>query len=169
MTKLILIAALLSATFAIDTERPQRNGDLATVKVCHITMQIPNNLKRNDREGIDSCVAEFENRDMLLSIDYGWYGGAATKSDGIIDFKEQAFLIGGKRGRLATYIDDSLYARKHPERKYVAHLYVELHPRSTVSEMTMSLTMTVSGRSAKELEVGVRIFRSVRFDWRATK
>jgi hypothetical protein len=137
---------------------------MATVQVCHITMRIPANLKRNDREGIDSCVAEFENPDMLLSIDYGWYGGAADKSDDTVSFKERSFLIGGKTGRLATYIDDSLYARKHPERKYVAHLYVVLRPGRTASHMTTSLVMTVSGRSAKELEIGVRIFGSVRFD-----
>jgi hypothetical protein len=127
-------------------------------------MKVPTSLKRNSREGVDSCIAEFENRDMLLSIDYGWYGGAATESEGRMRFKEHSFSTGGKTGTLATYIDDSLYARKHPERKYVAHLYVVIQPGSTDSHMTTSLMITVSGRSANELEIADRIFRSVSFD-----
>ena len=164
MTYVTLIAALISATFTVAAPRTHRKDDSATVHVCHLTIRIPTDLKRNPSEGIDSCVAEFENRDMLLSIDYGWYGGAATKSDDTVDFKEQSFRIGGKTGRLATYIDDSLYARKHPERKYVAHLYVVVRRSGTHSQMETSLTITVQGRSAKEVEIGLRIFGSVRFN-----
>ena len=161
MTKVILIAALLSATFAPPA---QRNDNWPTVQVCHITLRIPTNLKRNGREGIDSCIAEFEKRDLLLSIDYGWYGGAAKKSDVTVDFKEQPFSIGGKTGTLATYIDDSLYARKHPERKYVAHLHVVVHQGPSDSPMKTSLMITIRGRTAKQLEIGSRILATIRFD-----
>ncbi len=164
MTNVILIAALLFATFVVAAPHTQRKDVSATVQVCHITMRIPTDLKRNSREGIDSCIAEFENRDMLLSLDYGWYGGATKKSDVTVDFKEQSFLIGGKTGKLATYIDDSLYARKHPERKYVAHLYVEVKEGGADSPMKTSLMISMRGRSAKALEIGVRIFGSIRFD-----
>lgn len=164
MRYVILIAALLSATFAVAAPRTQRNDDSATVQVCHISIQVPSDLKRIPREGVDSCVAEFENRDMLLSLDYGLYGGAAEKSDDTVDFKERFFRIGGKTGRLATYIDDSIDARNHPERKYVAHLYVVVRRGRVHSQMETSLTITVQGRSAKEVEIGVRIFRSVRFE-----
>jgi len=164
MRKLVLIAALMTLTGALTNPRAQRNDDPVTVQVCHITMKIPSNLKRNRREGVDSCIAEFESRDMLLSIDYGWYGGTATESDDRMGFKERSFPVGGRTGTLATYVNNSLYARKHSKRKYVAHLYVVVRQATTEPPTTTSLMMTVSGRSAKELAIADRIFRSIRFE-----
>jgi hypothetical protein len=165
MRRLILIATLVTVTFAANTPAQRTSGrkDSITVQACHITFNVPPTLKRNRTEGIDSCIVEFENRNMLLSIDYGWYGGAEKKSDVTIDFKEQSLSVGGKTGTLATYVDNSLYARRHPERKYVAHLYVVVKPDIRNPQMTTSLTMTVRGRGAKELDIADRIFRSVRF------
>ncbi len=174
MRQLFLIATLVIATAAGNTGYAQRRSatdDWTSIQACQIIFQIPRNLKRNRREGIDSCIVEFENRNMLLSIDYGRYGGAEKTSDVTLGFKEQSLPVGGKTGMLATYIDNSLYARNHPERKYVAHVFVVVEsvegqrlPNGTSLEPTVtSLMMTVRGHSARDLDIADRIFRSVRF------
>jgi hypothetical protein len=165
MRRLLAIAALVAITAGVaDAANTNTAGDAwITVNACQISLLLPRDLKRTRREGIDSCIAEFENRKMLLSIDYGWYGGPEKKSDVTIGFKEESFAVGGKTGSLATYVDNSLYARNHPERKYVSHLYVVVQQGSGYPAMTTSLMMTVRGRSARELEIANRIFRSVVF------
>jgi hypothetical protein len=102
---LFLIATLVTATGADDSTYAQRRSGSdrwISIRACQITFQIPRNLKRNRREGIDSCIVEFENRNMLLSIDYGRYGSAEKKSDVTLDFKAQSLPVGGKTGTLAT-------------------------------------------------------------------
>ena len=141
------------------------SDDWVPVNVCHVRFLLPANLKRTTRKGIDSCIAEFENRKMLLSIDYGWYGGPARESDVTLDFREEAVSIGGKTGTISTYVDNSLYARNHPERKYVTHVYVvaKATPDERAS-MTTSLMMEVRSESKKQLQIAERIFRNVRFE-----
>ena len=171
MKRLFLIATLIIVTVAGNAVAQRDSGGWTSIQACQITLQIPLNLKRNRREGIDSCIVEFENRNMLLSIDYGRYGGAEKKSDVTFDFKEQFLAVGGKTGTLATYVDNSLYARNHPERKYVAHLFVvvesvegqRLPNGGSLPPMVTSLMMTVRGHSATDLDIAGRIFRSVRF------
>jgi len=174
MRWLLLITTLGIATCAGNTSYAQRRSatdDWISVQACQIAFQVPRNLKRNRREGIDSCIVEFENRDMLLSIDYGWYGGAEKQSDLTHDFKERSLPIDGKRGTLATYIDNSLYARNHPRRKYVAHIFVVVEsieqeglPNGiTLPPTVTSVMMTVRGHNAKVMHSAERIFRSVRF------
>jgi|GEM_PF-2514226 len=169
MRHVILIAIVIVAHAGNTSYAQSRSAinDWLSVQACQITFQIPQDLKRNRREGIDSCIVEFESRKILLSIDYGWYGGATEKSDVTLDFREQSFPIDGKTGTLVTYVDDSLYGRNHPQRKYVAHVFIvveSIERKGFPSEpMVTSLMMTVSGHSFKDLDVAKRIFRSVRF------
>ena len=171
MRRLFLIETLIILTVVGNAFAQHKSDRWTSVEACQITFQIPRDLKRNRTHGIDSCIVEFENRKLLLSIDYGQYGGAEKKSNVALDFREQSLLVGGKTGTLATYVDNSLYARKHPERKYVAHVYVvvvaiEREPLPngiSLPPTVTSLMMTVRGRSAKELDIADRIFRSVRF------
>jgi hypothetical protein len=164
--KRLIIPAFVAVTFGLVS--PHNNIAAATdwvrVDACHISFLLPRDLKRSNREGIDSCIAEFANRKMELSVDYGWYGGRARKDEVTLEFKEKNISVDGKTAQLATYIDDSLYARKNPNRKYVAHLYVVVRPsESERAPMTTSLMITVRGKSKNVEDVAERIFRSVRF------
>src|SRR4030095_6501945 len=49
---------------------PENNADDNWIRVeaCRISFLIPQNLKRTSREGVDSCIAEFANGKMTLSI-----------------------------------------------------------------------------------------------------
>jgi hypothetical protein len=95
------------------------------ITACKIIFSIPKEFKNENAEGRDSCIAAFSNGKMRLSIDYGWYGGVYTKHETRLIFNEETIKIDGKKAVLATYIDDSKWARNNADRKYVAGIYVD--------------------------------------------
>ena len=166
MHKLLLItfviAITLGAGFSHGVTYNNADDDWIRVEACRISFLLPRNLKRTSSEGVDSCVAEFEDGKMTLYIDYGWYGSPGDNTGGL-QLKKESITVDGKMGQLVTYIDDSLYARKNPLQKYVAHMYVVVKPADADSVMTTSLMMNVRGDSEKKQEIARRIFGSVQF------
>lgn len=161
----LVLCALVAVTCGLVSAQDNTAAtDWVRIETCQISLLLPRDLKRTDMQGLDSCIAQFDNNKMLLSIDYGRYGGAARKHETSLEFKEERISIDGKTAQLATYIDDSLDARKNPNRKYVAHLYVEVKLlEKERAWMEMSLMIDVHGDSEEVQEVAKRIFRSVRF------
>jgi len=123
-------------------------------------------LKRTDVRGVDSCFAEFTNQKIRLYLDYGYYTGPKAKSVRDFDFKEQSILVGGKTAQLTTYNDDTTYSGgKKPYLRYFANLYVIVKPADAeFGSRPVSLTMNVGGESEGAEEIGLRIFRSIRFE-----
>jgi len=82
MHKLLLTTVLIAITFGAGLSRgatyDNAGDNWIRVEACSISFLIPRNLKRTSREGVDSCVAEFTDDKMTLSIDHGWYGGPGT-------------------------------------------------------------------------------------------
>jgi hypothetical protein len=129
---------------------------------CQIRFLIPQGLKDQHVKGIDSCVAEFRNGKMRLTIDAGTLGGAAyTKYESITDFVEEYVVLDGKKVQIVSYKD----GRTKSKRKFIAGLYVVLYeakPKDT--QRSAFLYMTVQGNSEKEIEIAKQIFRSIHFD-----
>ena len=165
MHKLLLTTVVIAITFGAAVSRGATYNNAGDnwirVEACRISFLIPRNLKRTNREGVDSCIAEFANGKMTLSIDYGWYGGPGVNT-GALQLKKESITVDGRMGQLVTYID-SLYARKNPLQKYVAHMYVVVKPADANGLMTTSLMMTVRGDSEKKQEIARRVFSSVHF------
>jgi hypothetical protein len=137
-----------------------RSDDWITVHACDVSLRIPQTLKRNRNEGIDSCTAEFENREMFLLLDYGTWGGAAKKTANTLDFAEESFVVGGKTGVLATYI---MYPVNQRKPSYLAHLHVVLKAAEGPYGRPTSFMATLTGHSPKDMDIARRIFSSVRF------
>ncbi len=137
-----------------------KTDDWTTVQACHVSLQLPKTLKRNRNEGIDSCVAEFEDREMFLLLDYGTWGGAATKTARDLNFAEESFVVDGKTGVLATYV---MYPDGQTEPSYLAHLYVVLKAAEGPYGRPTSFMATLTGHSPKDMDIARRIFSSVRF------
>jgi hypothetical protein len=137
-----------------------RSDDWITVHACDVSLRIPQTLKRNPNEGIDSCTAEFENREMFLLLDYGTWGGAAKKTANTVDFTEESFVVDGKTGVFATYI---MYPVNQRVPSYLAHLYVVLKAAEGPYGRPTSFMATLTGHSPKDMEIARRIFSSVRF------
>ena len=77
---LIFLCSFIGAT-NIYAQASSIPSDWTKITACKITFLIPKDLKNENAEGVDSCIAAFSNNKMRLSIDYGWYGGAYSKYD----------------------------------------------------------------------------------------
>lgn len=165
-TVLIAIALAFPTFDHAAAQNQDMNDEWVTVHVCHLSLLIPKDLKRTDIQGVDSCVAEFTNQKITLYLDYGYYTGPKEKSVRDFDFKEQSILVGGKTARVATYNDDTTYSGgKKTYLRYFAHLYVIVKPSDAeFGSRPVSLTMIVGGESEGDEEIGLRIFRSIRFE-----
>jgi len=165
MKRLSVIAVLIIATVDGNSSAicaQVKTDDWSTVQACRVSLQLPKTLKRNRHEGIDSCVAEFEGGEIFLSLDYGTWGGAATKTKNARDlnFAEESFVVDGKTGVFATYI---MYPVNQRKALYIAHLYVELEAAQGPYGRPTSFMATLTGHSPKDMDIARRIFSSVRF------
>lgn len=132
-----------------------------TVKVCQINFVIPKSLKNQYAKGIDSCVADFGNGRMKLTIDSGHYGGKFTRAETSLNFKEEFVEIDGKKVQLVFYND----TRSKANRKFVAGLAVVLNEaKNKEKELSTFLIMTIEAKSETEIEIAKQIFQSIRFD-----
>lgn len=129
------------------------------VSICDISFIVPKNLKNNNKQGIDSCVASFSSDKIRLGIDYGWYSSASSKYESYTDFKEEFIQIDGKKAQLATYID----TRSNAKEKFVARIYV-VTDEFEGGGQTTALNMTIIVGSEKDLEMAKQIFQSIRFN-----
>lgn len=148
----------LTVSYAQNSKIPSK---WTTVKACQINFAIPKSLKNQYAKGIDSCVADFRNGRMKLTIDSGHYGGTFTKSETSLNFKEEFVEIDGKKVQLVFYKD----TRKKANRKFVAGLAVVLNEaKNKEKELSTFLIMMVEAKSETEIEIAKQIFQSIRFD-----
>jgi hypothetical protein len=166
LTVFIAVAFAIPAFDHAAAQNQAVNDEWVTVHVCHLSLLLPKDLKRTDIRGIDSCMAEFTNQKIRLYLDYGYYSGPKVKSERDVDFKEQSILIDGKTARVATYNDDTTYSGgKKPYLRYFANLYVIINPGGAeFRSRLVSLEMNVGCESESDQEIGLRIFRSIRFE-----
>lgn len=157
---MIIICGVISFTHA------QQKDDVpdgwVKINICRLSFFAPADMKDLGTKGVDSCVAQFANKQMTLYLDYGRYGSPNTQSSLNRGSKEQSVSIDGKKGHLITYIDDR---QGNSGRKYDASLYVVV--RESESEAfpnTISLMMWVQGETEKDQEIAQRIFRTIRFN-----
>jgi hypothetical protein len=132
------------------------------VAACQMRFLIPQDLKKQPGNGIDSCFAEFRNGKMRLAIDAGTLGnGGFAKDETMLDFVEESVVVDGKKVQLITYKD----GRTKSKRKFVAELYVVLYQaKPNETQRSAFLYMTVHGNSEKEIEIAKQIFHSIHFD-----
>ena len=131
------------------------------ISVCHLSFFAPPDMKDLGAKGIDSCVAEYANNDITVSLDYGRYGSPPRRSNSYLEFKEQSVLIDGKNAQLATFVDAS---HKNSGLKYATWMYVVVKESETDElPKTISLMMWVRSESQKAQEIAQRILRTIHF------
>ncbi len=144
--------------YAQDSQIPT---DWKKVKVCQINFLLPKNLKNQYAKGIDSCVADFRNGKMKLTIDSGHFGGNIEKTETNLPFKEEFTEIDGKKVQLYFYKN----TKNKANRRFIAGLYVVLdEAKNKEKDLSTFLYMTVEAKSETEIEIAKQIFRSISFD-----
>lgn len=124
---------------------------------CQFTFSAPKTLKDMKAHMIDSCVERFEDDNLTVFIEYGWYRKKFEKERTMQNFKREIVKIDGKPGELVTYMEPDDDGVKW----YNASLYVKVRMSGP---MTTSLVMAVSGNNKTDLETARQIFKSIKFE-----
>src|SRR5882762_9094013 len=74
MKYLILVVAAVSTAFALAPQKTGAPEGWTKINVCHISFFAPPDMKDLGTKGLDSCVAQFANKDITVYLDYGQYG-----------------------------------------------------------------------------------------------
>jgi hypothetical protein len=130
-----------------------------SIRVCSIGFFAPNELKKQDVGGGDSCNATYENGVLRLSIARGVFDGRQKKYDTSLKYTEESVEIDGRKAQLVTYASSSQYVS--PSRKYIAVVYFDLSGSQDAAKT--SLTLTVAAKGEKGIETAKQIFRTIKF------
>src|SRR2546423_10555437 len=69
------------------------------INVCRLSFSAPPDMKDLGTKGLDSCVAQFANKDITVYLDYGQYGGPPRQGNSDLEFKVQFASIDGKKAQ----------------------------------------------------------------------
>jgi hypothetical protein len=135
------------------------------VKACGFSFVVPNDVIEKKVQPIDSCVAQFQSKNIAIKIDYGIYRGPATQSKDDRDYKVSDIKVSGKSGKLATYYNDwENPETKHPDKIWYAD--IDLTPRQirlANGKATVSLSFSVSRYESADPEVVKMIYESLKY------
>jgi hypothetical protein len=155
---LALLGVLLTATATMAQASGTKNDGWKSVKFCSMIFSVPETLKDNKAQGIDSCVASLSDKSVSLSIDYGLYSGV-SRYDHYLDYEERDIVIGGRKGSIATYRDSTTA----PEKSWVGRLFIVVEPPKDGWPAVATNMFVVVGSKA-ELSIAERIIRSIKFN-----
>ena len=161
MKTLIVIAAILTAGVSVThaQQKPEVPDGWTKIDICHVIFYAPPDMKDLGMRGIDSCVAQFANKDITLYLDYGWYGAPFNRDNSVRDFNEQTLTIGGKTAQVITYVDAS---HSNSGLNYNASLYTVVKETEFDGRARpVSLMMSTIGERQKDRETALTIFRTI--------
>lgn len=144
MKRLIFIIVLLVGCSA-HREFSKRSYDAG-----QFTFQLPPEMQKVSLKGIDSNFSEFENSDIVLDFDYGFYSATLDQLSHNLDYKSHGELINGREAQIG-----SCYVLQLAGRKY--------HYEIMVNFKKEGLTMRANCKNEKCYATILEVFRSIRF------
>ena len=132
------------------------------VTACQFTFNLPNDMQGVPQWPVDSCLAGYENEEISIELDYGWYSGPGGQQDWEKVYRTSSIKINGRTAELITYvIDTDKMKTKHP---LVTHIHLITHaPKKGKLRTTTSLLFTISCTEAVVQSVVKQIYESIRF------
>lgn len=129
------------------------------VELRYFSLVLPGDMKRADVEGIDSAVYEYVSAEITVDLDFGRYPADFSSYRREREFREEVVRIGGRRAEICTYLNDEdgtdITAR---DKRFVAGAnFLDTGLESH------ALTIWVSCKDRRDLDIAKTIFRSVRF------
>ena len=116
---------------------------------------IPQNMQKQDTQGIDSYVEEYRNGNMKASFDYGIYSDPLDGYSMEPQYKEINEVISGREVKIVYFKPGSFSS----EYKYFAGVHFP-----TLKEVGSKLTLVVEFNDEKDYETAKTIFRSIYFE-----
>ena len=134
------------------------------VKTCDFTFLVPKKLKDAKPKSLDSCIAGFRSKEVSIYIDVGNYNGETKQDDTMLDFKEEFITVDGKKAQIVTYLENSDFAKKNPNRKFVTVVYIKTsEPQPNEVGLPFSLWMKIRSESSQQQETARQIAQSILF------
>jgi hypothetical protein len=158
---LLLLAFFLTSLLLTSLARAQvRDAPKGwkRVSACDFSFVLPEDMQSTNAHGRDSCVEEFENKDVLVYLDYGLYSNPGGRDDSMKQYKKSRVRIGGRAADVITYIDDSGTRGKELESATLVHIVTRNNrPR-------VSLLLQIHTKESIDREIVKRIYQSIRYE-----
>ena len=116
---------------------------------------IPQNMQKQDTQGIDSYVEEYRNENMRVSFDYGIHSDPLDGYSLEAEYKEIKEVISGREVK-TVYFKPTSFASEY---KYFAGVHFP-----AVEEGGSKLTMGVEFNDERDRETAKTIFESIYFE-----
>jgi hypothetical protein len=111
---------------------------------------------------VDSCLAAFSNKEVSISLDYGWYSDPSGQAEWDTQYSRAEIRINGRKAELITsVIDTQKLPTKNPMETEV-HL-VTHGPKNNEAGMITSLLFTITTRKSIDQNLVKRIYESIRY------
>lgn len=154
----ILFLLTFSFTNFAQTDKPHQ--DWQQISRCYFSFSAPRTLKDLRSNGIDSCVSQFEDKNIRILIDVGHIRSQFEKDDYLSKLNGEILEIDGHKGKFSTYIDTDKDLKKRGNRKYVAGIYFE---STDAQSKKIYFNITISGKTEQDLETSKQIFKTIKF------
>jgi len=122
-----------------------------------ITCQVPETLQPKKVQPFDSVVTVFENADMSVSFDFGWYSNSLKSWRGEPGYSQRTVRIGSRAAKLVR-----VQPKDSPGKPYVAA--VAFRNVSGSGNTSNHLTGSCAAATPAGQEMGEKILRTIRFD-----
>ena len=164
LLSLVLISLVLAICNGI-YNAPQNKfvppADWKAIKACGVRFYVPANFREETVHPIDSCVAQYRNRNTLLVLDVIMYsdpnGSRQSEYSNKRDFNLRQLNIDGQNAEIITCYETEV----PPESQglnYSAVLYVPQLPKARGN-----LTVWTSSKSTEARDLAVKILESMQF------
>jgi hypothetical protein len=161
VTLLLLLVLILSGCKSIsqnttkaEASKFKQGWDIITAHDKFI-FHIPQNMQKQDIQGIDSYVEEYRNTNMRVSFDHGIYSDPLDGYSMEPEYKEIKEVISGREAKIVCFKPTSFAS----EYKYYAGVHFP-----AVQEGGSKLTMVAEFNDEKDWETAKTIFGSIYFE-----
>lgn len=154
------ILFLLTFSFPIFAKTENIQESWQQINRCYFTFSAPKTLKDLSSNGIDSCVSQFEDKNIRILIDVGHIRSKFENENPLPNFNGEILEIDGQKGYFSTYGDTSKEVKKRGNRKYIAGIYFE---SKDAQSKKIYFSITISGKTEKDLEKAKLIFQTIKF------
>lgn len=125
------------------------------------SLLLPADMVKEDVEGTDSFVGQYNRDGMTLSFDYGWYSNPLNSFCDQPEYQESQIELSGKPARIISFSNENHLF--DPEYTYVAGLYVPTASEEYAPGAVDKLQANIQFNDAENKAMALCILESVRF------
>lgn len=155
---LVFISMILVPSWAFSQNAPAPKG-WKRVTSCEFSFLLPATTREETTHPVDSCLANFQYKDLSISLDYGLYSSPLSEQDWMRNYQTTSITINGRKASLITYED----AMNPKSIQNITKVHVITSKATPPFLGNVSLLMVISTKSSKDHEIIKKIYESLTF------